>query len=358
MRAWLAFRDEEEWEKKEKEDDARALDVRRRRLHELETERLGLTDVCRYETRVVTEDEEIGPQGIELNERQPADGDNTNPISIDDEPDQTVLDPLEDLEPPKPIEQPNATEQIAPIVELLRKRQREEREEADIRREEQVLLNKRLAMMEEQIQMLSKLITQHNPSPTPSSSAVDVPMNNSAEVTVQPGMEPEITATSESVHDTIVIDDAPAEDTLEEHAGAPLELGTTEKLIGTDTVTHAADEVAHGAADACSYTSHERGASAGSEDARVDQCMSNGAADIPADVSMDDSAEPPGEPLAQLGTTMSTVTTEIQDDDAQATSVAAESPAANAHHTTDAGTGDMDEDPAMETPRTTDTTND
>jgi uncharacterized protein YecT (DUF1311 family) len=40
MRAWLAFRDEEELAKREKEDDMRALDVRRERLHELETERL------------------------------------------------------------------------------------------------------------------------------------------------------------------------------------------------------------------------------------------------------------------------------------------------------------------------------
>lgn len=105
------------------------------------------------------------PQGIEMNERQTADGDNTSPLPIDDEPSETVLDPLEDLDPPKPIEQPNAADQIATIVELLCKRQREERDEADIRREEQVLLNKRLAMMEEQVQMLSKLITQHNRPP-------------------------------------------------------------------------------------------------------------------------------------------------------------------------------------------------
>ena len=123
MRAWIAFRDEEEREKKEKEEDARALDVRRRRLHELETERLGLTEVCRYDTRVITEDEEIGPQGIETDERQYPDGDDSNPILVDDELDQTELDPLEDLEPPKPSEQPGAADQIAPIGELLRQRQ-------------------------------------------------------------------------------------------------------------------------------------------------------------------------------------------------------------------------------------------
>lgn len=153
MRAWIALKDEEEREKKEKEEDATALDIRRRRLHELETERLGLTEVCRYDTRVVTEDEEIGPQCFETNERQPADGGGSNPILVDDEPNaeplhQTAVDPLEDLEPSKPTGHFTAADQIALIVELLRKRQREKREESDIRWEEQVLLNKRLAMME------------------------------------------------------------------------------------------------------------------------------------------------------------------------------------------------------------------
>jgi hypothetical protein len=47
------------------------LDVRWRRLHELETERLGLSDVCRYEIRVVTEEVEIGLQGIETMNAHP-----------------------------------------------------------------------------------------------------------------------------------------------------------------------------------------------------------------------------------------------------------------------------------------------
>lgn len=360
MRAWLAFRDEEEREKKEKEDDARALDVRRRRLHELETERLGLTDVCRYETRVVTEDEEIGPRGTGTNERQPADGDNTNPISIDDEPNQTVLDPLEDLEPPKPIEQPNATEQIAPIVELLRKRQREEREEADIRREEQVLLNKRLAMMEEQVQMLSRLITQHNPPPTPPFPAVDVPEHDSVEVAAEPDITAETMTTSESAHDIIVVDDEPPGDAIEERTDAPLEPGTTEKpkAIGTNTYTHTANEVADVAARERPDTGLD--ASTGPEDAGVDKRISNEAAEVPADISMGDSAEPPSESPAGLGNTTSIGTTEMQNDDAQATSnaSAADSPAVNAHKAIDAVTGAMDEDQATETPRTIDTTND
>lgn len=249
MRALIAFRDQEEREKKEKEDDVKALEVRRRGLHELETERLGLTELCRYDTRVVTEDEEIGPEGIETNERQPADGDGSNPIPIDDEPiieplHQTEVDPLENLEPPRPHGQPSVADEIAPIVELLRKRRREEREESDIRREEQVLLNKRLAMMEEQVKMLSKLITQNNFPPATPCPQEDVDMNNSAEVTAEPGVEVETAATSESVHDIIVIDDAPAEDALEERADAPFDPVTSAKPTGFETDTQTADEVA------------------------------------------------------------------------------------------------------------------
>jgi hypothetical protein len=358
MRAWLASRDEEEREKKENGNDARALDVRRRRLHELETERLGLTDVCRYETRVVTEDEEIGPQGIETNERQSADSDNSDPIAIDDEPNQTELDPLEDLEPPTPIEQPDGADQIAPIVELLRKRQREEREEADTTREEQVLLNKRLAMMEEQVQMLTKLITQRNPPPTPPSPTVNVLEHYSAEVAVEPDMEAETMATSEPVHDIIVVPGVPAEHALEERAGAPLELETTAKSTGTGTDTHAVDEVADVASDDRLDMSLEPGPSKGPEDAGIGGRVLDEAAETPADVPMGDSAETPGSPSAGLGTTTSVGTTGSQNDDAQATSVAANSPAANAQKAIDARTVTMDEDPAMGTSGTTDTTND
>jgi hypothetical protein len=133
MRTWIAFRDDEERAKKEKEDDVKALDVRRRRLHELETERLGLDDVCRYETRVLTEEEEIGPLGIETSERPPAAGDGSNPIPVDDDfgtepPHQAELDPLSNIGVPKPNDQSNAADLLAPIVELLRTRHREERE--------------------------------------------------------------------------------------------------------------------------------------------------------------------------------------------------------------------------------------
>jgi hypothetical protein len=41
MRAWISYRNEEERTRKEKEEDLKALDVRRDRLHGLESERLG-----------------------------------------------------------------------------------------------------------------------------------------------------------------------------------------------------------------------------------------------------------------------------------------------------------------------------
>jgi hypothetical protein len=88
MRSWLAFRGEEELAKREKEEDMRALDVRRERLHELETERLGLTEVCRYETMVGEEEEEIGPGGVEINGHEQSNGDRSNPIAIEHEVDE------------------------------------------------------------------------------------------------------------------------------------------------------------------------------------------------------------------------------------------------------------------------------
>lgn len=362
MRAWIAFRDEEEREKKEKEDDVKALEVRRRRLHELETERLGLTEVCRYDTRVVTEVEEIGPHGIETNEHQLADGDDSNPITIDDEPiieplHQTAVDPLEDLEPPKPKEQLTAADQIAPIVELLRKRQREEREESDIRREEQVLLNKRLAMMEEQVQMLSKLITQNNPPPATSSPQGDADMDNSAEVTAEPDVEVETTATREPIHDTIVIDDAPVEDALEERPDVPLEPRTTTKLTSADTNTHTAGDFSDLAADERSDTSLRPGASTGPENVDVGESLSNEATGMTADVSLVDNAEPPDGPSAELENTISISTNVNRSDGAQVLGdAAAGSPTSSTRGAIDAETRATDEDHAVATPSTTEIT--
>jgi hypothetical protein len=233
------------------EDDVKALDVRWRRLHELETERLGLSDVCRYEIRVVTEEVEIGLQGIETNERPPADGGGSNPILVDDEfgaepSHQKELDPLDNINPTKPNEQ---SDQIAPIIELLRTRQREDREEADIRWEEQVLLNKRLAMMEEQVQMLSKHITQREQNSPPASRQVDVHMVSSAEVTAEPAIEAEAAVMGEVVHDIIVIDEDPAGDTPDACEDAILEPLTQGESADMDEGDPAVSEVADDPAD-------------------------------------------------------------------------------------------------------------
>ena len=321
IRTWIAFRDEEERAKKEKEDDVKALDVRRRRLHELETERLGLGDVCRYETRVVTEEEEIGPLGIETSEHPPAAGDGSNPIPVDDDfgaepPHQTEIDPLDNIGPPRPTDQPNAADQIAPIVELLRTRQLEEREEADIRREEQVLLNKRLAMMEEQVQMLSKLITQREHNSASVSPQTDVAMGNAAEISAERATETEPAITGEAIHDVVVVDEEePAELTL----------------------------------DARGETTAETVAIAEPADMEADVPLADDVADDPAGVSMENGTETPDGLSAELETALLTSTSGAESDDAQAPGGGtAEGFEANTLEEHEAETGAVDEDHAME----------
>jgi hypothetical protein len=265
-----------------------------------------------------------------------------------------VVDPLEDLEPPKSNDHPNAVDQIAPIVELLRKRQREEREETDIRREEQILLNKRLAMMEEQVQMLSKLITRHNPPPASPSPQVEVGSNESAEIVDQLEAVADTVATSEAVDDIIVIDDAPAESALDEHKDTSLEPVTTEEPVDRDPGTCAVEGVRNITADEREGTSLEPGASTGTEGADVDETISNEAADIPADVPMGNSDESPKEPAGGLETTMSLGTTGTQADDARKTDVVVtESPYADTSEAAETVTGATDQDQAMGTPRST-----
>lgn len=205
-------------------------------------------------------------------------------------------------------------------------------------------------MMEEQVQMLSKLITQHFSPPATPSLRGDVDMNNSAEVTAEPDVEVESTATREHVHDTIPIDDASAEDAPEDRPDAPLEPGTTAKSTGADTDTHTADEVADAAADERSPT--------GPEDVDVDEHLSNEATGMPADVSMVDSAEPPDGPSAELENTVSISTNVNRSDGAQASGdAAAGSPTASMREAIDARTRATDEDHAVEaTQRTTETT--
>jgi hypothetical protein len=314
MRAWIAFRHEEERAKKEKEEDQKALDVRRERLHELESESLGLTDICRYETTVIGEEEEVGPQGVDT-------GDRANPISLEDAVGEEPQKPrpadslYRDLEPTVSNSKSGNSDSVAPIVELLRKRQREEREEADIRREEQALLNKRLAMMEEQVQMLSTLITQREqesqPAQPPRSAVIDLDgdANESTEVpTSRPladvGAVGASSSTNGDANERTV--DPPR---LEADAGAVDASNSTTEIVEVSPDVPMPDVPAD--------------ATAASETAAADTSKSNDAppeiAEYSPNVSMDESVDVPDETPADSGT-------ETRDDTVEAQIDANESP--------------------------------
>ena len=323
MRAWIAFRDEEERVKREKEEDEKALEVRRERLHELESERLGLTDVCRYETTV---------GGVEENRLQSVDTDGrTNPISLEDavnqEPQQSRPDDglYRNLQPTESNGKPGNSDSVAPIVELLRKRQREEREEADIRREEQVLLNKRLAMMEEQVQMLCKVVTQREqksqpaPPPRPAVIGLDGDVNESTEVPPRPESNVRAVEASNNtgapaeiveVSPDMPMPDIPANTTAGSKTAAvetrksndaPIEVAENSPNVSMDESADVLDETA-----------------AGSETAAVDTSKSNdaptGIVQYSPNVSMDESADVLDETPAESGTGILDDTAEAQVD--------------------------------------------
>lgn len=331
MRAWIAFRDDEERAKKEKEEDVKALDVRRKRLHELETERLGLTDVCRYETRVVGEDEEIGPQGVEATERSPANGDCSNPIPLEEEPIAASRGQRIDLssaahpEATNVGKQSDAPDQIAHIIELLRKRQREEREEADIRREEQILLNKRLAMMEEQVQMLSKLIIHREQNTLPASPPRPLVGSEDNEKEVEASAAPgtESVCASEGIDAINVIDDTPTPTSRAAHASAEssVEPGATAGPVDTEGSTHTeygtTEVIAHEVMDEGVEVPSEPGATATSVELSDTTYTVDGAVEGTADVSMGENEEPHDDIPAEPETAESTGMAASQTDDIQ-----------------------------------------
>ena len=193
------------------------------------------------------------------------------------------------------------------MVELLRKRQREEGEEADIQREEQILLNKRLAMMEEQVQMLSKLITQRNLPVAPPSPRVDVEFNRSPDTPAEPEVEAETAATSGAIQDAIVIDDGLADNAVRERSDTSIEPGAVTETVDVDAGTH-------------------------TDGPDVDDCAMNKAADASADVSVRNTAE---QPAAGLETTTSNSMAEPETD------AATGSPTVNAHGAIDTVTEAM-----------------
>lgn len=299
--------------KREKEDDEKALAVRRERLHELESERLGLTDVCRYETTVVGEEEESRPQGVD-------NGNRANPIPLEDaageEPQSSRPGNslYQDLEPMESNSKSRNSDPVAPIVELLRKRQREEREEADIRREEQVLLNKRLAMMEDQVQMLSKLITQRErksqPALPPQSEVIDLDggSNESAEIANRPQAEAGAAGASN-------ITEAPAGTTEqgEVHDRPQAEAEVT----NVSSSTEARAEIAEVSPDV-PMPDISANTAAGAETAALGTGASNdvptGAVEYSPNVSMDGSADVPDKTPAGSEIEMPDDRTEAQND--------------------------------------------
>ena len=270
--------------------------------------------------------------------------------------------------------------------------------------------------------MLSKLITQHNPPPTSPSPRGHMGTNVSTVTAAGRELRSETAATSQG-HSIIQIDDAPAEDALEEPTNAPLEPGNKAVPTDTDTDTHIADEDADvvgpdvadvdectldEAADVPRDTLDERtnvplepgtkavptdtdadthidevAEVAGPEDANVGERTTDKAADVPGDASMGDSAEVlgpenadiddhtldeaadvpgdastgesadmPSASSAGLETRMTLSATSTQNGIAQTMSKSGPgSPTANTHEA-------MDDDGAMESPRTTETIDD
>ena len=309
--------------KREKEDE-KALEVRRERLHELESERLGPTDVCRYETTVGGEGEETGAQGVDTGER-------ANPISLEGavneepRPSRPADSLYRDLEPTESNGKPGNSDSVAPVVELLRKRQREEREEADIRREEQVLLNKRLAMMEEQVQMLCKVVTQREqklqPAPPPRPAVIDLDGDANESTEVPPRPESNIRAVEASnntgapaeiveVSPDMPMPDIPANTTAGSKTAAvetrksndaPIEVAENSPNVSMDESADVLDETA-----------------AGSETAAVDTSKSNdaptGIVEYSPNVAIDESADVLDETPAESGTGIPDDTAEAQVD--------------------------------------------
>lgn len=318
MRAWIDFRDDEERAKKEIEEDVKALDVRRRRMHELEIERLGQTDVCHYETTAVGEEEEIGPQGIETTVVPQINGSIAHADSPEDGISTESRNRPNDFNLPVDLEhyesgkQPKATDQVAIIAELLRKRQRDEREEADIRREEQVLLNKRLAMMEEQMQMLSKLIkinTQREDDPLLASPPQQAA--GSTDKDALSAIASETGAAAAQTRGIIEIDDTPADKVThgnEQITVAPEALaGAVEIGDGTPETNGPTDVTADDTMDETADTSIEPGAMTGSADMDEGTSTTN-ATETHADAATNENAEMTNGISAELGNTISTST--------------------------------------------------
>lgn len=362
MRAWIDFRDDEERAKKEIEEDVKALDVRRRKLHELEIERLGQTDVCRYETTVVGEEEEIGPQGIETTVLPPTNSNTSHVDTPEDEGSAESRDRPSDFNLPVDLERsdsgkhPKATDQVAIIAELLRKRQRDEREEADIRREEQVLLNKRLAMMEEQMQMLSKLIkvnTQREDDPLPASPPR--PIAGSTNKDAEPAAGSGTGSGAAQTRDIVVIDDV-SENTATTHDSGQSPIGPAPAVVpgdpggATSTVNGTTDHTADDTMIDSAGTPAESDATTGAVSMK-EVTPAAKAVDNLTEVSTNKSIETLDGSSAELGHSPSTSVSAMQTSAIHASEVSdAESADTNMQEAHELMTGSVSDHQAMQTP--------
>jgi hypothetical protein len=181
-----------------------------------------------------------------------------------------------------------------------------------------------LAMMEEQVQMLSKLITQREHDSPSVSPQVDVAMGNGAEIPAEPATETDTASTGEAIHNVVVID----EDEPAEHALDPREETTIEPPV-----------------------------TAGSADDEADIHAENDILDDYADVSMGNGAESTDGLSSELETALLTSASGAESDDGHATDGdIAQSPQADTPGEHKAKTGPEDEDQAMETIRTPEAT--
>lgn len=169
-------------------------------------------------------------------------------------------------------------------------------------------------MMEEQVQLLSKLITQQNPLPASPSLTANLAMNKCADAPAGPQVETETVATSGAVHDIILIDDEPTENAMEERTDTSSEPGAVTKTADVDA--HTEDEVADVGTDGRTDKLMEPDAIAGPDHAEIDNHGMNKAVDTPADVFIGNSVET----LAGGLGTMTTISTTAIEDEALETS--------------------------------------
>lgn len=199
-----------------------------------------------------------------------------------------------------------------------------------MRREEQVLLNNRLAMMEEQVQMLNKLITQREQQsqpapPRPAVIDLDGDANESTEVpTRSPADAGAVSARSSSgaraeiteISPDVPMPDIPANTTAGSETAA---VGTSQNNDAPIGIVEYSPNVSmDGSADVFDETPAESGVEIldDTAEAQIDANDSPGTIDAPTAAEADADAEPEGTGAVQA--------TESANEDSPATSISEE----------------------------------